>query len=147
MERQFWEAFVLKTLNYVELDQLYLIKTQFEVKDIKKALEGGSLDISCQVTIDDENKDFIHVSCDFSINGFNPDESLFEYVSKHTAGFSIQNSDEFLAFEDEEISSHFMRFIFPTIRDDAMTCLSRAGLRQIILPHHFQETPVAKQPA
>jgi len=137
----------LKTLNYVELDHLYLIKTHFEVKDIKKALEGGSLDISCQVTIDNEKKDFIHITCDFSINGFNSDESLFEYVSKHSAGFSIKTPDEFLAFEDEEISSHFMRFIFPTIRDDAMACLSRAGLRQIILPYHFQETSVSKEPA
>lgn len=130
-------------LNYVEVNDIFLISSSFKIIDFEKAHRGGSVTFKCEVQFNDEpHQDGIQLTTKIIAEGKNDEESLFKLSSEYVAEYRVSDINNFHAFPESERVEYCLSLIFPIIREDSMNYLSRAGLGQIQLPYHFNSPQI-----
>ncbi|MEZ8932424.1 MULTISPECIES: hypothetical protein [unclassified Vibrio] len=125
-------------LNIVELTDTRLLSSSFKIEDSEMARNGGSLEFSCEVQlIETEKNEVIQLIATLKVHGFNEDKTLFNINGEYISDYNIYDVDAFNTFPEQERVELCLSLMFSIIREDTMAILSRAGLRQITIPYHF----------
>lgn len=131
--------------NIIETENVRLLSSQFNMKDLESAQKGGSLTFSCEVQIEEPSTaENIQLLTKLFVSGENENESLFELESSYISEYTIVDIDTFSLLEESEKVEYLLSLIFSIIREDSLAYFSRAGLRQIQLPYHFNSPKVIK---
>lgn len=132
-------------IHSIELTALTLIKCGFEMFDPLEAPNGGSIEFSCEVGLPEvQTENQFEMAADFQIRGFREEGDLFIFKQEFIGGFKGVNVDSFNAATKEHQIQYCMSLIYPTIRENALYTLTKAGLSQVDIPLHFSAPVVAK---
>jgi preprotein translocase subunit SecB len=132
-------------IHSIELTALTLIKCDFEILDPLEAPNGGSVEFSCEVGFPEvQTKNQFEMAANFQIRGFREENDLFIFKQEFLGVFKDVDIDSFNAVTKELQIQYCMSLIYPTIRDNALYTLSKAGLSQVDIPFHFQAPEVTK---
>lgn len=130
-------------IKSIELSALTLIKCDFEIIDPKEAPNGGSIEFSCEVGfLESEVENEFEMISKFQIRGFREDEDLFILKQSFTGVFKELDSDTFNSVTKETQVQYCMALVYPTLRENALYILTKAGLGQIDIPIHFSAPEV-----
>lgn len=124
----------------IELVNLNLMKSDFEIINPKEAPNGGSVEFSCQVNFtemdaNDTNK--FGMNTNFFVRGFREKEELFSFKLEFSAVFLKSVPDAFDEIENSLQMQFAMSFVYPYIRESIIFTLNKAGLGQIDVPFSF----------
>lgn len=123
-------------IKKVDLIDIKLSSINFYIDDNEKAQKGGSVELGSDISISamDDNG-VISLTSIFKVNGKSAQsEKLFAVKAEYNSIHQVSDIEEINKYTPEEISDYCFSLIYPTVRDDVMSLLSRAGLRQITLP-------------
>ena len=132
------ELDMIELIKSIELLNVNLIKYNFEVIDPKEAPNGGSIEFSCEVNLIENHRDeHFEMIIKFKIRGSRDDDELFKLEEEFNAVFHKLNSEIFDQTSNELQVQFCLSLIYPTLRENALYTLSKAGLGQIHIPFHF----------
>jgi preprotein translocase subunit SecB len=139
------ELNMTELMQSIELLNVSLIRSNFEVFNPKEAPNGGSIDFSLKIDLieNDEDKNF-EIIYKFIVKGFRPDEELFILEEEFNAIFIKANPDIFNKTSKESQVHFCSSIIYPILRENASYTLNKAGLGQINLPFHFSVPEFSK---
>ena len=125
-------------IESIELQALTLTACNFEMPDPKDAAGGGSIHYSGDGEFAEcETDERFELIASFSIRGFRGEKELFMLRQAIVASFLIVDSAVFESVSDDVQLQYCVSLVYPSIRENAERIFSKAGLRQINIPLHF----------
>lgn len=132
-------------IQSIELLNVNLIRCDFEVFNPEEAPNGGSIEFFCEVNlIENDTDNNFEVQSVFEVKGFREDEDLFNLKEHFNAIFTKVNSEVFDNASKELQVQFCVSLIYPTLRENALYTLNKAGLGQINIPFHFSSPEVSQ---
>lgn len=130
-------------LNIIEITDVKLLCSSFNIEAPDMASKGGSLEFTCEVQmINKAIEDELQLLTELTAHGFNEHQTLFKLSSKYISEYKVYDTVYFNSFREQERVEKCLSLVFSIIREDTMSILSRAGLRQIDLPYHFNSPEI-----
>ncbi len=135
-----------KLIKSIELNALSLLSANFDLIEPDEAPKGGKLEFSCLATFHeiDEN-DYFDMTAKFEMHGYNGEQDLFKLELMFIATYKMLDADTFDSISEEIRVQHCLSLIYPTLRDDALRILSRAGLGSIDIPLHVSSPKICSE--
>ena len=132
-------------IQSIELLNINLIRYNFEVLNPEEAQNGGSIEFSCEVNLieNDDDKNFEMISR-FKVRGFREDGELFNLEEEFNAIFLKVHPEVFEKASKELQVEFCVSLMYPTLRENALYTLNKAGLGQIHIPFHFSAPEVSQ---
>lgn len=126
----------MHTIKKADLVDIKLMSINFYIDDTDKAKKGGSVELESNTSLAKTDEENINIlMSEVKVSGKSPQgEILFSIEAKYNSVHSIADDDTIKNATPEDASNYLFSMVYPTIRDDVMNILSRAGLRQIALP-------------
>lgn len=124
-------------IKIIELENIALLSSHFDVLDADLLKTGGKLELSCEANINDDNDEADKVSmiATMKVKGINSDNSeLFSIENKYISSFKTVDNEAFYETEETERVQFCLSLIYLSIREDVLSTLSKAGIKNLKLP-------------
>ena len=120
-----------------------LIQYNFEVINPEEAHRGGSISFFCKIDfIESDNNNNFNIQITFNVKGFREDGDLFKLEEKFNAVFTKVNAKVFDNVSNKLQVKFCVSLLYPTIRENALYTLSKAGLGQINIPFQMPNVDI-----
>jgi len=135
-------------ITSIELANLTLNNSEFEVIAPEEAANGGSYEFSCEVNLieDEDSKNEFQLSTKFQMRGFREQDDLFILKLNYVGTFEILNGLIFSELPQKTLVHYCIGIIYPTLRESVLFFLAKAGLGGIDIPFHLSVTDAEEIP-
>lgn len=131
-------------INMIELENIALLSSHFDISDIELLKAGGKIELSCEANIDDEEKsERFKITAKIRVRGLKDDAELFSIENKYKVNYRTTDAVNFYSNEEEKIVHCCLSLIYLSLREDVLYTLSKAGVKQVKLP--FNLSPPIKK--